>query len=316
MEAVAYVEELGRHGDVVRRHTLERLPARIGRGYGMDLMVDDPYVAAEHLEIRFAADGGLEAVDLGSVNGTHRLGDAIRITTTRIHGDDVFRVGQTQLRIRLPGQGVPAELPLQRRTWDRHPGVFAGSVGLLAGIIAWSWFVITFDTDTSGIFSVPVMFSLVVLLWAAIWSLVGRTVHGNGNFWAHGIVAFLGCAVILLVDAFTEYLGFAFDLHGFDPVWTLCLSLVLAGMLYRHLRLTVRFSPRLVGALAAIVVAIFVGGIEGYQAVRDSNKPGLQTYDKAIKPSVFLFANGMAPDQFVGITEKLKTKADRDAGAH
>lgn len=315
MDALVIVEELGRHGDVVTRHVLDHLPARIGRGYGVDVIVDDPHVAANHLDIRLTHDGRLEAVDLGSLNGTYRRGDATRIGTTPIHGDDVFHIGQTRLRIRLPDQAVPAELPLQQQGWDRHPAVFAGSAAFLVGFIAWVAYVSTFDTDTSGMLAIPVLFSLAVLVWVAVWSLVCRTLHGRANFWAHGVIAFLGFSILLLVDTLAGYLDFSFDLSGFDLVWTIALSAVPAGMLYRHLRLTVRLPPRILATLAIVLVALLIGGIEGYQAVREANKPGLQAYDKSIKPSVFLFSQGITPDQFVDATEKLKIKADKATAA-
>ena len=315
METLAYVEELGRNGDVVRRHVLQKLPARIGRGYDVDVMVDDPHIAAQHMDIRVAVDGALEAVDLGSLNGTLRLGEAARISTTRIHGDDVFRIGQSQLRIRLPGQLVPAELPLPQRTWDRQPRVFAGAAAVVVGLVAWGGFVTTFDTDPSNILSAPVPVAIWLLVWAGIWSLVCRTMHGRWNYLAHGIVVFLGCAVFLLVDTLTGYLDFSFDLGGFDLLRALCLAAVLASMLYRHLRLTVRLSQRMLGMLAVFVVAVPFAGVQGYQAVRDANKPGLQAYDKSIKPSAFLFSQGIAPDQFISLGEKLKVKSDKNAGS-
>ncbi len=314
METLAFVEELGRNGEVVRRHALETLPARIGRGYDADVMLDDPHVAANHLEIRSAADGRMEAVDLGSLNGTCRVGSNVRIGTTPIHGDDVFRIGRTQVRIRLPGHAVQPEEPLQQRSWDRHPGVFATAVVLLAGMMVWAGFTTTYGTDASGIVVVPALMTICILVWAGTWSLVCRTLHGSANFWAHGIVAFLGYAGLLIVDTVNDYLEFALDLHGFGPVWMCLSAAVLAGVLYRHLRLTARSSPRVLGAISIVVVAVLIGGIEGYQSVRDSNKPGLQAYDRSVKPSDFLFASGIAPDQFVSLTEKLKTKADKDAG--
>lgn len=315
MEAVAFVEELGRHGDVVRRHALKRLPARIGRGYGVDVMVDDPHVAAEHLEIRLTAEGVLEAVDLGSMNGTLRRGDAARIGTISLHGDDVLRIGQTQLRIRLPGHAVVAELPLLRRTWSRHPATFLAATGLLAAASMWNGYVATFDTDRSNIFSLPLMVSLAVLIWAAVWSLVCRSLHGSGHFWAHAIVAFLGSTALLLVDSLTEYFYFSFDLGGFELGWRCILAAAFAAILYRHLRLTVRLPPRTLGALTVSLVAVLLAGFQGYQVVRETNKPGLQSFDKTIKPSSFLFARGITPDQFVGIAEKLKARGDNDAGS-
>lgn len=315
METVAIIEEVGRHGNIVRRHVIEQLPVRIGRGYDAEVFVDDPHVAAMHLEIRLSADGTLEAVDLGSLNGTRRLGDTARIRTTRIHSDDVFRIGQTQLRIRLPGQTVAAELPLQQRTWDRHPAVLIVSVGLLTSFSAWTSFANTFSTDTSAIYNAPIIAFLLVLVWAAVWSLVCRTLHGSSNFIAHGIVGFLGCAVFLFINTLTDYLNFAFDLRGFDLAWTFCLAAVFASMLYRHLRLTVRLSPRILASLVIFLAAAIFGGLEGLDAVGNANKPGLQSFGKSIKPSIFLFSQGVTPDQFVSFTEQLKAKADKDAGS-
>lgn len=313
MDAIAFVEELGRHGEVVRRHALTRLPARIGRGYEVDVVVDDPHVAAEHLEIRLTTEGVLEAVDLGSLNGTLRRGDAARVGTISIHGDDVLRIGQTQLRFRLPGQAVAAELPLLRRTWSRHPATFFLAAGFLATLSMWNGYVATFDTDTSNIFPAPLIASLAVLTWAAVWSLVCRNLHGSGHFWAHAIVAFLGGAALLLVDTLTEYFFFSFDLGGSELGWRCMLAAAFAAILYRHLRLTVRLSPHLLGALTVALVVVLLAGFQGYQAVRETNKPGLQSFDKTIKPSTFLFARGITPDQFVGSAEKLKARGDSDA---
>jgi hypothetical protein len=315
MAAIVFVEEIGRSGEVQRRHALERLPVLIGRGYDADVIVDDPHVAANHLQIRRADDGGLEAVDLGSLNGTTRVGEVTRIHITPITADDVFRIGRTQVRVRVSGDPVTSELPIQQRTWDRHPGVFAGAAFLLAAFLAWGNYVSTVDTDSTSIVLLPTIASIGVLLWTGTWSLVCRTLSGNSNFWAHGIVAFLGCAFFVIVDTLTDYLDFSFDLDGFAPVWAVIVTATLTGIMYRHLRLTVRASPQVIGALAVTVAAVFVGGIAGYRTVRDANKPGLQAYDKAVKPSAFLFANGVAPEQFVGMSEKLKARVDTEASS-
>lgn len=313
MEALAFVEELGRHGEVVRRHALKHLPARIGRGYAADVILDDPCVAAEHVEIRLGTDGALEIVDLGSLNGTLRRGASARIGTTRIHGDDVLRIGQTQLRIRLSKHAVAAELPLPRRTWRRHPASFVVSATLLAALMMLDGYQATFDMDTSGLFSVPVMVSLGVLSWTAVWSLICRTLHGSGHFWAHGVVAFLGGTVLVLVGALTEYFYFSFDLGGLDLGWRYALAAIFAAILYQHLHLTVRLPPRTLSVLAASLAAIVLIGSQGYQLTREASKPGLQAFDKTIRPGALLFARGITPAEFVASSETLKAKGDRDA---
>jgi hypothetical protein len=132
------------------------------------VVVDDPYVAASHLEIRCAEDGALEAVDLGSKNGTLLLGRKRPFVSTRIDGDEVFRIGRTQLRIRLPGHAVPPEVPLRGRTWDRQPGVFVGSVLATTGLLAWFAFLDSHGTNTSDIIVDPLLGATILLVWVSI----------------------------------------------------------------------------------------------------------------------------------------------------
>ena len=315
MATLAFVEEIGRHGNVVQRHVLHHLPARIGRGYDADVVIDDPHIAAGHLEIRQGADGALEAVDCGSLNGTLLRGHASKISTLRIHGDDVLRIGQTQLRIRLPSQAVAAELPLLRRHWSRHPVSFFIATATLAALATWNGYATTFTTDAANIVAPPLITCLAVLSWVAIWSLICRSWQGNANFWAHAVAAFLGGSALLLVDTATEYFYFAFDLDGFELAWGGSLAATFATVLYRHLRLTIRWPARTLGVLTALLVTALFAGIHGYQTIRDANKPGLQSFDKTIKPQAFTFVPGMSPAQFVGGSEKLKARGDRAISA-
>lgn len=313
METLVFVEELGRNGEVIRRQAINKLPARIGRSYDSDVIIDDPHVAADHLSIRHSAEGALEVVDLGSLNGTFKIGDKNPISTILIQGDETFRIGKTQLRIRLPSSPVPVELPLPRLTWDRHPLAFFGAALFFIGYVAFDRSLGIFTTDSTEIISTPIYFFLFLLVWASVWSLVGRTMHGVGNFMAHGIVAFLGVSILFMVESMNEYLGFAFDLHGMHWVWLLCSSTVLAGIFYRHLRLTARLSPRILGIVSVFISASIVGGLEAYGNVKDETKPGLQSFGRTIKPSAFLFAKGITPDQFINIANHLKVEADKDA---
>lgn len=72
MDEVIFLEVL--EGDSVQaRHRLERFPVNVGRGYGNDVILDDPKVSAEHLRIERREDGTLVLRDVGSQNGTYRV---------------------------------------------------------------------------------------------------------------------------------------------------------------------------------------------------------------------------------------------------
>ncbi len=84
-----------RQGENSERHAIMAIPWRIGRSSKNHLCLDDPSISRRHAEIRRREDGGIEIVDLESLNGIYinnekigrrqlREGDRIEI------GDIVF----------------------------------------------------------------------------------------------------------------------------------------------------------------------------------------------------------------------------------
>ena len=307
-----FVEVLGRNDAVVRRHAIDKLPITIGRGYDADVMIDDPHVAARHVEISLLTNGGLTAMDLDSLNGTYKIGNAKPITQIDLHGNEILRIGKTQLRIRLPGVSVAEELPIPKLTWDRHHWVFIGAVVMLIGYVALDSFLKASTTDATDIFFIPTVVFSIVLAWVLIWSLVCKTLNGYANFMAHGIVAFLGVPIFLFGTTITEYLNFAFDLGEYGWTRWFCLVALFSVIPFLNLRLTARLSRRMAAMIAMLSVLMIAGGIEVYAQVRDANKPGMQSFDTTVKPSAFLFTKGLTLDQFVGNATNLKLRADKD----
>lgn len=73
-------------------------PTRVGRGAENGMRLDgDEFVSSRHATIE-PRDDGLWVEDAGSTNGTYVNGS--RVTTPRLlHGGDVLRIGQTDLKV-------------------------------------------------------------------------------------------------------------------------------------------------------------------------------------------------------------------------
>jgi hypothetical protein len=73
-------------------------PTRVGRGAENGMRLDgDEFVSSRHATIE-PRDDGLWVEDAGSTNGTFVNGS--RVTTPRLlHGGDVLRIGQTDLKV-------------------------------------------------------------------------------------------------------------------------------------------------------------------------------------------------------------------------
>ncbi|HET7041188.1 MAG TPA: FHA domain-containing protein [Gemmatimonadales bacterium] len=70
MGALAWVEVLDHRGQVRTRHRIDAAPAIIGRGYGSDVLLDDPWLSPVHLRLFRELDGSLAVEDARSENGT------------------------------------------------------------------------------------------------------------------------------------------------------------------------------------------------------------------------------------------------------
>jgi len=83
----------------------------VGTGVGCDVRLSDKLVSRRHLELRAEA-GGVRAIDLGSLNGTHFAG--ARIREILVDRDGVLIVGDTSLAVRLLAQ--PLDVSISPRT--------------------------------------------------------------------------------------------------------------------------------------------------------------------------------------------------------
>lgn len=104
-----WVEILSRHRDIAARFRIAGPEARIGRGYDNDVIVDDPYVAAQHLRVFRNETGQLIAEDMGSANGMFLDGGTNRLARIIVDGTHPIRIGQTFLRVRELRHAVERE---------------------------------------------------------------------------------------------------------------------------------------------------------------------------------------------------------------
>ena len=81
-------------GGEARRVTIEKFPFRMGRAETADLRIESPEVSREHAEI-FERNGVWLVRDLGSTNGTHVNGKAVK--ETLLADGDILKIAETEL---------------------------------------------------------------------------------------------------------------------------------------------------------------------------------------------------------------------------
>lgn len=311
MEPLAFIEVLGRSNEVLVRHPVYRWPARVGRAYDADVILDDPFVAPRHLQIEPAADGRFAVSHLQSVNGVSLPPSRKRVASAEVGPDDFVRLGQTQIRVRAPSYAVRPELPLRSTAIYRRPWSFALMFAVLLGLVVWNGWVVAIHPEERGTLVFPtVVLVVAVTIWISIWALVSRTVGGRANFAAHGFVACAGLAALLSSEKLFEYLSFALGANWPGAIGTVAVAAVFAYMIYRHLRLNSRASNRRLGVAAVIASAVAYGAVAGLEYAGRAARQGLQQYDAILKAPVFLMVSGISPEAFLIEGERLKHAVD------
>src|SRR5690349_15675396 len=188
-----WVEILSRNQEIAARFRLPAAEARIGRGYGNDVILDDPYVAAEHLRLFRDEAGQLVVEDLGSANGVYLNGSPQRLTRIIVDGTQPIRIGQTFLRIRETNFAVEPER-VGGHERKRLPIILAAILGgLLLGVDEIKiWLGQTAEVQPTTYLGPLVAMCVTVLGWAGIWALLSRIFSGSSRFLRNLLITLAG----------------------------------------------------------------------------------------------------------------------------
>lgn len=311
------MKDSGRRADY---KVFNNLVIRIGRGYGNDLIVTDPYVSERHCVIR-SQESGFVLEDLSSLNGTwlqsfsspkdqdqkkslkdkalnffrrkQRSDDGTQkvLASMPLRSGDHILIGQTRLRFLVPSHGVDPARPIVK------PSAFFEEIskswrawGLVAAAMVLSVILEHQQSyknlSVSKFISVGIGLFLVLLVWAGIWSFIGWLVKRKAFFNAHLSWVALFFLVTTIFYPVAEHLGYATSSQtvemfiGSGIFWVFITSLI-AG----HLIIATfipRFYQILWAGLFSLVIVVF--GIVSYYADLSEFDPQPGMYATLIAP--------------------------------
>jgi FHA domain-containing protein len=244
-----------RSGVVQTRLRLGDQPVTVGRGYGNDIILDDPYVDARHARITLDDSGALVLEDLGSLNGLALPSGTTRVTRVAVRAGAEVRVGRTTLRFRDPNESVPAALPdkaeptpsasrITRATallWVR----LAVPLAATAAMALYTWLESFQPSSGSDTFAGAVMFLVFAAFWAGIWAIASRVVVHRFVFLEHlAVISAAGLLMLFWVVA-GEWVTFLFpdNIASAPAGFAFGLALI-AALVAAHLALASSLASR------------------------------------------------------------------------
>ena len=312
MDAVIWVEVLSRHRDVASRHRCAGAEIRVGRGYDNDVIVDDPYVAVQHLRLFRDDAGRIVAEDIGSANGLFLDRGKERLQRVVVDGERPIRIGHTFLRIRAAGYAAPRErlVDRRRRVWS-----IAG-ISLLAlaalGVEAMAfWLAETGEPRVSTYLQPLLILAAETLLWSGAWAIATRIFSDRARFERNLLIGIAGSFALLLYGEFAEFAAFALSWRGpiayeYAATWS-----ILGVVAFLSLRTV---TPTRLWLKGGIVLALIVLGIgtESVYLVEARGDFGQQSYLRRLLPPALRLAPAQSEDAFFAEVERIRTKLDDD----
>lgn len=307
-----WIEILSRHRDIAARYRIAGPEARVGRGYDNDVIVDDPYVAAQHLRVYRDETGQLVAEDMGSANGIFLDRGKNRQALIVIDGRHPIRIGQTFLRIREVSHAVDCER-VARPERPTLPVALAALLGvaILGTNEARIWLAQTSELRASTYLTPLLVITATVLGWAGLWALLSRIFSGRSHFLRNLLIALAGFFVFLLYDQIARFAAFAWTWSAASTYQYVAVWSIFAAVCFLHLREVGPGRLLLKGALVTTLLATAIA-VQTLQLSEAFSESGRQNTASLLLPPMFRLVQLRDESAFFDEIGKLKAKLDGD----
>jgi pSer/pThr/pTyr-binding forkhead associated (FHA) protein len=313
---------------------LDTLPLTVGRGLRNDLILDDPYVDAQHARIALDETGLLHIEDLGTVNGMVS-NEARTRTAVPLHPGVDVRLGRTTLRFRDLDESVsPAMIddraaavpaiqiagahsmpPARPAGWMPPAWVSRAIVAaapLLFALAAWLG-----TADRSSGFEVlsgAVGFVVLATLWAGVWAMVSRASVHRFNYLGHVAVVSAIAIAGLGWSAAEEWLAFFLpDAAVVDVMSTIVGIALLCMLLAGHLSLSSPMSRQRRWRLSAIIAASTIAATALVGVVMGDSYSDIASFSGVVKPVAPNWIPTQTLGEFGSVMRELKDEVDKTA---
>ena len=312
METSLILEILDRFGKVKERHKVDRFPLRVGRGYNNDIIVDDPYISPNHIELLMDGDGHLLVADLKSENGLFSLHPLQRHELLSIEDNQRIRIGHTDIRLRSPKFQIkdtfidrvrPSQLHLLFTNMVMLPVFWL----LAAGVFLGFYYQQSFDEITfHHLLGQILPLFIFIVAWSCGWSIVSKVVTHKFYFSYHAILTSLIIVGFYIIEPLFEYVEFIYPIDGLADKLSLISDFGLpAILLYGNLRQSTTLNKHN-ARITAILTSVLIIGVT--HLITYVNKPEFHRqpqFSEILKAPMFNTRRGTSIEHFFADTKAL-----------
>ncbi|MGB2742024.1 MAG: FHA domain-containing protein [Cognaticolwellia sp.] len=312
------IEEISHGHKLLSRQKFTSNNISIGRGYENDIIISDPHVCADHLQLHFNGEDWL-VDDQGSINGSYLENSKDNVIQHKVRSGDIITIGKSQVRFVFPNHPVAESIAVS--PFDnliniaRHPLVLALSMVLFALVAGW---MVNLNNATEVSLTqllVPTIYLMIgFALWPAGIALVSHLTKHDARFWTQIGISFVFFNLMWLGDIFEKIVYFNTS-SSFSLLWTInIVPLVLAFCLF-WLNCYVGFhmTLRRRNIVASCLVILLFGGSFVLEMSKQPEFNPRPQFDTTIMSPTFLFTPSSDVESFVNDSAKLFESVTKEA---
>ncbi len=303
MELAIEVFEQGQHRSFVVRSSKPLV--HIGRGWNNEVIVRDPLVDAEHLQIYTDDAGFIRVRDLQSKNGTRLKGKKLPPDAELPFGE-VIRIGHSSIIIHKGSEPVkdaepiPQFEPVIERMQQPSIAIFALFAALLVAFLS-GQFSPDISIENDDRIGRAMFFGLGLIFWSSLWGVVARLLRHEMAFWGHLTLSSVTCSFILIADFFIDWMSFnllSVPLSNYG--YSVLFSIALIGWIFIGLDMSTRLKPLRRAAISfgitgMVVLVMFVFPVGG----RVEPDPGTPPMVNLTQPPSRLVVKDISVEEFL-----------------
>ncbi|MCJ8319208.1 MAG: FHA domain-containing protein [Colwellia sp.] len=312
------IEEISRGHKLISQHKLSKDAILIGRGYQNDIILSDPHICPDHLQLTFDGEHWL-IEDQGTINGSYLEDGKTGLNNHIINSGDIFSIGKSLLRIVFVNHPVAETVHFSAFenfiNIMRHPVMLALSMSVFAFVTGYIFYLNRATEANFSQFLAPVIgMSLLFSAWPIGVALMSHLTKHEARIMTQLGISFAFFNLLWVSDIIQNIVKFNFSsnwpLSNLFSLIPIALAFCLFWLnSYIGFHMTAR--RRIVVSVG--LTLLFFGGS---YLVQLSNKPEFSArphYDATIMTPGFMFMPSSDVDKFILDSEKLFTKAQKAA---
>lgn len=312
------IEEISHGHKLLGRHKFATTDISIGRGYDNDIIISDPHVCADHLQLHFNGEHWL-VNDQGSINGSYLEDSKDNVIQHQVRSGDIITIGKSQVRFVFPSHPVADSIAISPFesliNLARHPMALALSISLFALIAGWIINLNNANEVTLTQMLVPsIGLTLGFALWPAGIALVSHLTKHDARFWTQMGISFIFFNLMWLSDIFENIVHFNTS-SNFSMIWIIAIiPLLLAfGLFWLNCYVGFHMTLRRRNVVSLSLVLLLFGGSFVVQMSKQPDFNPRPQFDTTIMSPAFLFAPSSSVERFVSDSSKLFETATKAA---